>query len=107
MATPSPEAGGCGLSERPEPEVLRPVQALSEDVVALPALERQAQRIPIERTGRLDVSDDRRNTGDKLDIHRIFTSVRGSASPLKEAGQTDRRTGTDQPRLASCAARST
>ena len=57
--------------------MLRPLQALSEDVVALPALERQAQRIPIKSTGRLDVSDDRRNTGDELDIRRICTSVRG------------------------------
>ena len=62
------EARGGGLGQRPQPEV-PDAQLLGEDVVALAALEREAQRVLVERPRGGNVADDRRHAGDELNLH--------------------------------------
>jgi len=55
------DAGGSSFGERPETEMLRALEPVGVLVVAAPAsLERQTERIFVERSRCLGVADDRR-----------------------------------------------
>src|SRR5207237_303602 len=63
------EAGWWRFRGRPESEVLRASELLGERVLAVPAFQRKAERVRVERAGCLGVSHDRCDARDELDLH--------------------------------------